>query len=190
MHTKSNLSILVLVVALLSCGGPSAPDVVSQYIDAANRHDFIQLRSLIAGDAVWYLGPDTLAGVDEIMQPLQFDEGASTVLKAANFFVSGDSVTCDLEERSNVLQALGIPALHHFVSMVIRDGKILRIREPRPPIEFRAFADSILAFSTWLRGQDPVYYGRLWPNGKFYYSVRNGEVMPGLILQWKEERGL
>lgn len=183
--------VAMLAMLTASCGrraAPSAEDVFAAYIDAANRHDLEAVRALAAEDATWYLGSDTLVGLDAVMRPLEFDQGANTVLEVTDVSATGDTVAFDIIERNDVLTALGVPVLHHKGRMVLEDGLIYRISPREPPLEVAAFADSVITFMQWLRTNRPEAYDQFWPGGRFNYSRQTGEEMPGLIDEWKRSR--
>ena len=114
--------------------------LVEHYVEAANHHDVEAVRELTSEDAIWYLGPYTLTGRDQVMQPLKFDQGANTILIAKNIIVKGDTVDFDLEEKNDVLKVYGITQLHHFPRFIFRDGLIYRIIVRRPPLEQKEFS--------------------------------------------------
>jgi hypothetical protein len=178
----------VLAAACERRAAPSAEDVFAAYIDAANRHDLEAVRDMLAEDATWHLGSDTLVGLDAVMRPLEFDQGANTVLAVTDVSTTGDTIASDIIERNDVLTALGVPVLHHKARMVLKDGLIYRISPREPPLEVAAFADSVITFMQWLRTNQPEAYEQLWPGGRFNYSRQVGEEMPGLIDEWRRNR--
>ena len=181
-----SLTALIFTAACAKEKKISLENILVQYIESANRHDLNALAEITSDSTIWYLGPDTLIGVEEVMGPLSFDEGAQTELVLGKFVVRGDTIDFDMVERNNVLQALGIMELHHYPRFIFRDGLIYRIIPRRPPLELEAFVDSVVSFARWLADNDPDSYDRVWPDGKFYYSRDNAELMIDLVPRWRK----
>ncbi len=162
-------------------------ETLRRYIAAANQHDIATLGAMIAEDAVWYLGQDTLVGRTEVLRPLEFDAGANTILNISNVNIRVDTVDFDLVERNDILTALGVSELHHFPRFIFREGLIYRKQARRPPLELEAFADSIRAFARWVGENNANDYDRLWPNGRFAYGRDVAETMLRLIDERKRK---
>lgn len=191
MRQRHVMCLAISAVLASGCGvpEPAAPtleETLQRYVAAANRHDIDAVADLIAADATWFLFTDTLTGRAAVLQPLAFDEGANTVLEVSNVVVHGDTVDFDLLERNDVLEALGIPALHHVPRFVFRDGLIYEKLSRNPPAEVAAFGDSITSFIGWLTENDPEALEFLWPDGHFNYSREAGRAMPALVMKWRQ----
>ena len=141
-HPDRSLPLVALLaVWAMSCSRPEPPSLetlIDRYIEAANRHDIAAVRAMTAEDAEWRLGPYVLRGREEMMAPLAFDGGAHTVLEATKVVADGATVDCDLVERNDVIEAFGIPELHHFARFIFRSGLIFRIAPRRPPSNERS----------------------------------------------------
>ncbi len=173
----------------ISPSTPQSPEeILRKYIEAANKHDMETLREIFAEDVIWHLGPDTLVGIEEILGPHLFDAGANTVIIVHDITAtSPDAIEFELVEKNDVLGALGIPELHHFVRIEFADGKITRMTPTRPPAEQESFVKGVVAFMQWLKDYHPEGYDTIWPGGKFNYSRPVGEEMPGLVRDWKQK---
>lgn len=175
-----------LLTFLAACGSPDPGRRLQEYVELANRHDLAAVEAMLADDVVWYLGPDTLRGVTQVMAPLDFDAGAQTHLQLGAMEVRGDTVEFELAEHSRVLMALGIPELSHHVRFVFRDGLIAVKESRRPPDEIQAFADSVGAFASWLAATQADAYRSIWEeDGRFRYSRETAVLFLEWIDDWR-----
>jgi len=177
----------VILLVLLGCKNQqlNTEQVLKEYIQSANKHDLEKVYSMYSDSIVWQFGPYTFSGKEEAISPLRFDKGANTFLIIKNINVIGDTLDFELIETNDVIKELGIPKLHHFPRFILKDGLIYRILESRPPLEIRAYVDSVSTFALWLSENKPDKFEQFWPDGKFNFSEETGKEMPLEVAEWR-----
>ncbi len=175
----------LLLLATAVAGGTDLKVVLERYLKASDRHDLKTLRAMTAEDAVWKLGPDLLAGRDAVLAPNACDAGANTRLKWSNVVVHGNSVEFELVERNDIIRALGIPELRHFVRFTFEGELVKRKEESQPAVGIEALQAKGALFLTWLRQSHPKALRRIMtPEGRFIYSRENCRMEAKLAAEW------
>ena len=85
-----------------------------RYMQASTDHDIETLRALTHDDIIWYLGPSTFNGKDEVLKPNEFDKGYDTILEYCNVVVKGDTVRFDLLETNEQVKLFGQEGIRHY----------------------------------------------------------------------------
>ncbi len=177
----------VILLVLLGCKKQqlNTEQVLKEYIQSANEHNLEKVYLMYSDNIEWQFGTYTFSGKEEAIAPLRFDKGANTFLTIKNINANGDTLDFELIETNDVIKELGIPKLHHFPRFILKDGLIYRISESRPPLEIRAYVDSVSAFAMWLSDNRPKKFEQFWPNGKFNFSEETGKEMPLEVAEWR-----
>ena len=192
LHTK-RCTLLLVVVALFvwSCASTS-PDVAQQferYSEASASHDLETLAALTADDVVWQLGPYRLDGKKAALGPNAYDRGTGTSLIFRDISVEGNVVECELIERSEIIQALGMEELRHYPRYTFENGLVVR-KEPstnQPPAEYSMveFNRRMAPLRKWIRENHVEAISKLLDSeGAFTFSERNGALMLRLTREW------
>jgi hypothetical protein len=183
-YRKKLFAILILFIACEK--QPTITEILlNEYIQAANAHDIEKVYGMYSDSIVWHFGSFRFKGKEKAIAPLKFDTGANTVLVISNVVLNSDTVDFDLLETNDVITALGIERLNHFPRFIIKDGLILKKLSRKPPLEFKAFADSVSAFANWLRSNSPDIYEKIWPGDEFNFSEETGRIMPVEVRKWR-----
>ena len=184
---KQIVLLIGFLVLFVSCNSHKSKteELLTDYIEACNEHDFDELKEMIAGDAVWYLGLDTLTGRGNVMKPLHFDEGAQTKLFLKNISVKGDTAEFELVEKNLILKELGLDSLTHFLRFGFRENMLVLIESRKPPEPLEPYRDNMIAFYEWLQKKDPASFNRfIDEKARFQYTKENGKLMAELIKNW------
>ncbi len=140
---------------------------------------------MTAEDAVWKIGPDLLAGREAVLAPNACDAGANTRISWSNIAVHGSTVEFDLVERNDILRALGIPELRHFVRFTFKDGLVKRKEESKSAAGVDAVEARGALFLAWLRQTHPDALRRIMTSeGKFIYSRESCRTEAKLAAEW------
>ncbi len=167
-----------------SPGGGS--EVLDQFITAANKHDLAAMQRLLADEVIWYFGEDTLSGKAAVMRQLEFDASVKTTYRAVDVVVRGDAIDFELIERSDLLQTLGISALHRFPRFILRDGLIFRRLARQPIREEKLFTERMMHFINWISQNRPEAMQKLWPQNQFIYGKDGAQLMLRLVREWNQ----
>lgn len=137
---RSQLVTVGVVFFVWSCAGTS-PDVAQlfkRYAEASASHDLETLEALTADKIVWQLGPYRLEGKKAALGPNAYDRGMGTTLIFRDIRFDGAVVEFELVERSELIQAIGMTELRHYVRFTFENGLVVR-KEPsprEPPAEY------------------------------------------------------
>lgn len=183
---------LVFVSLLAACAEeqPSNTEhLLRKYVDACNRHDLETARDMLTDDVVWYLGPDTLVGKEQVLGPLAYDEGINTRLECSNVVVKGDTVEFELVEKNDFLTVLGFAEIRHFPRFIFKDGLLQEKKPGKPKVENQELNQKIAALREWAQENHPGVLARLEaPDGSFVFSRENGQLAVKLARAWQAER--
>ncbi len=183
--TSLRTAATLLFMFLATAAAADLKMLLEKYLNASNRHDLETLREMTAQDAVWKIGPELLVGREAVLTPNECDAGANTRLKWSNIVVRGNTVEFELVERNDILRALRIPEVRHFVRFTFENGLVKRKEESKPAIGTEALSATQARFLTWLRQTHPEALARLLtPEGKFIYSRDNCRFEATLAAEW------
>lgn len=189
------ISHLILAASILllacSCVGKQ-PDVAKQfelYSEASVSHDLSALEALIAEDIVWQLGTRRLEGKQEALGPHAFDSGAEATLTYQNVRVEGNRVEFELVETSDVVRAVGMTELLHFVRFEFQHGLVSRKtgsgKEPPDSLSMKEFSQRMAPLRQWIRETHPDAIPSLVDSDmSLIFSEESGALMLRLAREW------
>ena len=114
----------------------------------------------------------------------------NTNLQFINCKLKGDAVHCQILERNDRLNAIGVDLLKYASCIFsFKDGLIQSFAAEIPP-DFVKHNERILkSFIPWLSENHPNEYSRMFmPDGRFIYNLENGRDVVPLLREWGEEQ--
>ena len=118
------------------------------------------------------------------------DVGVNTNLQFINCKSEGNTVHCQILERNDRLDAIGISELKYNSCIFnFKDG-LIQSFAAKIPADFVEHNRKILKkFIPWLIENHPDDYSRMFmPDGRFIYNRENGRDVVPLLRKWSEEQ--
>ena len=165
--------------------------LVESFQERVNQHDVEKIMSMFTEDATFVIvGLSKFAGKQQVKIIFEYDIGVNTNLQFINCKSEGNTVHCQLLERNDRLEAIGISILKYSSCIfTFKDGLIKSFAAEIPP-DFVEYNSKILKkFIPWLTENHPNEYSRMFmPDGRFIYNRENGRDVVLLLRKWREER--
>lgn len=118
----------------------------------------------------------------------EYDVGVNTNVKYINCKSEGDTVQCQILERNDRLEAIGIDELK-FSSCIFtfKDGLIQSFKAEIPPESVQYNAEIWKKFIPWLMENYQGEYSRMFmDDGRFIYNRKNGSDVVQMLKKWNE----
>jgi len=166
--------------------------LVKAFQDVANRHAVERVMAMFADDAEFEMvGLFTLVGKQQIRAIFEYDAGVNTELQFINCTSEGNTVTCQLVECNDRLEATGISKLHHTSCVLtFKDRLIKKFTATLPAESTQTIGEMWQAFLPWIAKNYPADYSRMFtPEGRFIYNRENGERVVPLLKEWRASQG-
>ncbi len=165
-------------------------DLVESFQERVNQHNIEKIMAMFTEDATFEIvGFSKFAGKQQVKIIFEYDIGVNTNLEFINCKSEGNTVHCQLLERNDRLDAIGIRELKYSSCILtFKDGLIQSFAAEIPP-EFVEHNSKILKkFIPWLTENHPDDYARMFmPDGRFIYNRENGRDVVPLLRKWSEE---
>ena len=166
-------------------------DLVESFQERVNQHDVEKIMAMFTGDATFEIvGFSKFAGQQQVKNIFEYDIGVNTNMEFLNCKSEGDTVHCQILERNDRLDAIGISELRYSSCILtFKDGLIQSFAAEIPP-EFVEYNSKILKkFIRWVTKKYPDDYSRMFmPDGRFIYNRENGRDVVPLLRKWNEEQ--
>jgi hypothetical protein len=183
-------AIVVTAAVMYSCSNKTSPQgIVEAHINAKNTHQVSASMQYIADDAVLEIpGLEMLIkGKEERRRIAEYDSVLNTVLTPSAFTVRGDTVFCSIIESNDWLEAAGIPEIYYPRTMhVVKDAKIVYSSGWMADSSAAEIGNVLGEFVPWASENHPEEMARMMPGGSFIYNAQNGEMVMGLLRQWRD----
>ncbi len=169
-----------------SYASPNIKELHRRYMEASIQYDLEPLRSMTSQDIVWQLGPRKLVGLEAALGPNAYDVGMKTELDYHDVIVKGDTVEFEVDERSDLIRAVGMEEVRHYVRFVFENG-LLKKKEPwKKSLDAEEGARRRAPFIRWIREKHPEVVDQLAAKeNKFIFSKENGVLMRKLANEWR-----
>ncbi len=184
--------IIMLAVAVFASGAARAQEdlvsLVQAYQEAKNRQDVDAVQAMFAEDAVFEMaGMGTMVGLEQIRALDEYDVGINTRLEFSNCAQEGNTVTCEVVETNDWLDAAGLPENRYPSSVfTFEDGLIVRITANLSPESAQAIGQTLQAFVPWIAQNHPEAMPAFFtPENQFIYSLDNGVLVVSLLREWR-----
>lgn len=184
--------IILLALTLLATSTATAQQdllsLVQAYQQAKNNQDVEALAAMFAGDAEFELvGMGTMVGSEQIRALDEYDVGINTWLEFSNCTEEGNTVTCDVVETNDWLDAAGLSENRYTSSVfTFEDGLITNISATLSPESAQALGQVLQAFTPWIAQNHPEAMPTLFTSeNQFIYSRENGVLVVSLLREWR-----
>ena len=166
-------------------------DLVESFQERVNQQDVENIMPMFTEDATFEIvGLSKFEGKQQVKIIFEYDVGVNTNLQFINCKLKGDAVHCQILERNDRLNAIGVDQLKYASCIFsFKDGLIQSFAAEIPP-DFVEYNSKILKkFIPWLTENHPNDYSRMFmPDGRFIYIRENGRDVVPLLRKWREER--
>lgn len=184
--------IIMFALALFAAGTATAQEdllsLVQAYQEAKNRQDVEAVAAMFAEDAEFEMvGMGTMVGREQIRALDEYDVGINTRLEFSDCTQEGNTVTCDVVETNDWLDAAGLSE-NRYVSSVFtfENGLITRISAILSPESAQALGQTLQAFVPWIAQNHPEAMPQLFTaENQFIYSRENGVLVVSLLREWR-----
>ncbi len=166
-------------------------DLVKTFQERVIQHNIEKIMAMFTEDATFEIvGFSKFVGKQQVKNIFEYDIGVNTNLEFINCKSKGNTVHCQILERNDRLDAIGISELKYSSCILtFKDGLIQSFAAEIPP-EFVEYNSKILKkFVPWLTKNHPDDYSRMFmPDGRFIFNLENGRDLVSMIRKWSEEQ--
>ncbi len=191
MNLITPVAVIILPVLFAACVGkiPDPLELVEEYATKANAHDIEGVMAMFAAEAQFELvGQGTLPDLQAVRALHEYDKGIRTTLIMENCAANGLTVTCEIFETNDWLDAAGLDGVHYPSAIFTFDeaGRIQRITSTLAPEDGAALGAVMAEFMPWLMSERALESSPLFgPGGQFLYSEANGQLVVELLNEWQ-----
>lgn len=157
--TWFTLFVISLFIASCRKRAPDPVALVNDYAERANAHDIPAIMEMFAEDAQFELvGQGTLPNLDAIRALHEYDKALQTTLTLQNCAADGLTVTCEMVENNDWLDAAGVDEIFYpsAVFTFSEAGLIQRIAATLSPEDGAAMGAVLAEFIPWLMAERAV----------------------------------
>jgi limonene-1,2-epoxide hydrolase len=166
-------------------------NLVETFQEKVNQHNVKEIMTMFTEDAEFEIvGLSKFSGKQNVKIIFEYDVGVNTNLQFINCKSEGDVVYCQILERNDRLDAIGINELKYSsCTFTFRNGLIQSFAPEIPP-DFIEYNNKILEkFIPWLKEYYPNEYSTMFTTeGRFIYNYNNGKDVVPLLRRWNKEQ--
>ena len=166
-------------------------DLVKTFQEKVNQHDVEKITTMFTEDATFEIvGLSKFSGKQQVKNIFEYDIGVNTNLQFMNCNSEGNTVHCQILERNDRLDAIGISELKYNSCIFNFKNGLIQSFAAKIPADFVEHNRKILKkFIPWLIENHPDDYSRMFmPDGRFIYNRENGRDVVPLLKRWSEEQ--
>jgi hypothetical protein len=166
-------------------------DLVKTFQERVNQHNIEKIMTMFTKDATFEIvGLSKFSGKQQVKIIFEYDVGVNTNLEFINCKSEGNTVHCQILERNDRLDAIGISELKYSSCILTFKDSLIQSFAAEIPPEFVEHNSKILKkFIPWLTENHPDDYSRMFmPDGRFIYNRKNGSDVVQLLRKWNEEQ--
>ena len=136
------------------------------------------------------VGLSKFAGKQQVKNIFEYDIGMNTNLQFINCKSEGNTVHCQILERNDKLDAIGISELKYSSCIfTFKDGLIQSVAVEIPSDSVEQNSKFLKKLIPWFTEKYPNEYARMFgPDGRFIYNRENGRDVVPLLRKWSEEQ--
>jgi len=165
--------------------------LVESFQEAVNQHNVDKEMAMFTEDAKFEIvGLSMFSGKKKIKNIFEYDVGVNTQLQFINCKSEGNIVRCQILERNDRLDAIGISELKYSsCTFVFKDNLIQSFSAEIPPDSVRYNNDVWQKFLPWFSENYPDEYSKMFTSeGQFIYNRENGAGIVPLLRKWRQEQ--
>ncbi len=166
-------------------------NLVESFQKAVNQHHVDKVMTMFTEDAEFEIvGLSKFSGKKQVRNIFEYDVGVNTQLQFINCKSEGNIVRCQILERNDRLDAIGIRELKYSsCTFVFKDRLIQSITAEIPPESVRYNSEVWQKFLPWLSENYPDKYSTMFTSeGRFIYNRENGAHIVPMLRKWREEQ--
>jgi len=166
-------------------------DLVKTFQERVNQHNVEKIMSMFTENATFEIvGLSKFAGKQQVKNIFEYDIGVNTNLQFINCKSEGNTVHCQILERNDKLDAIGISELKYSSCIfTFKDGLIQSFAAEIPPDFVEHNSKILKRFIPWLAENHPNEYSRMFmSDGRFIYNRKNGMDVVPLLRKWSDEQ--
>ncbi|WP_297691024.1 hypothetical protein [uncultured Eudoraea sp.] len=156
-----------------------------------NHHDVEKIMTMFTEDATFEIvGLSKFSGKEQVRIIYEYDVGVNTNLQFINFKSDGDTVHCQILERNDRLDAIGISELKYSSCIFTFKNVLIQSIAAEVPADFVEHNIKIFKkFIPWITENHPDEYSRMFTSeGRFIYNCENGRDVVPLLRKWSMEQ--
>ena len=168
-------------------------DRVKTFQDRVNQHDVEMIMTMFTEDATFEIvGLSKFSRKQNVKNVFEYDVGVNTNLEFINIESEGNTVHCQILERNDRLEAIGIDELKYSFCVFNFKINLIQSFKAEIPLESVQYnAEVWKKFIPWLMENYPDEYSRMFmDDGRFIYNRQNGIDGVKLLRKWREEQKL
>ena len=165
-------------------------NLVESLQEAVNQKDVNKALAMFTDEAEFELvGISKYSGKEQIRNVFGYDIGVNTQLKFINCKIHGNTVSGQLLERNDRLDAVGIGELKYSSCTFIFRDNLIQSFTAEIPAEFIQYNNEVYQkFLPWLIENYPDEHLKMFtPEGRFIYNRENGAGVVRLLREWQKE---
>ena len=166
-------------------------DLVESFQEAVNQKDVNKALAMYTDDAEFEIvGISKYSGKEQIRNVFEYDIGVNTELKFINCEIHGNTVSGQLLERNDRLDAIGIGELKYSSWTFTFSDNLIQSITAEIPAEFIQHNNEVYQkFLPWLTENYPDEHSKMFtPEGRFNYNRENGAGVVRLLREWQKEQ--
>ncbi len=166
-------------------------DRIRSFQEAVNRNEINQILAMFTDDAEFeFVGISQYSGKTQIKNIFEYDAGVNTELKFINCRSEDDIVHCQIIERNDRLEAMGISEHTMPSCTIVFRGDLIQNFSAKVSSEIVRYNIEVWEkFVPWCIENHPDEYSRIFSSeGKFIYNRENGRDVVPLLRKWREEQ--
>lgn len=190
----------IIPLASLAADAGKSPNVVAltkDYFRKANAHDIPAIMRMFGEDARMRMFAEDSQfelvgqGLEAIRALHEYDKALQTTLTLQNCAADGLTVTCEIVERNNWLDAAGLDEIINPAVFTFNEAGLIRsISATLSPEDGAAMGGILAEFIPWLNAERAAASAPLFgPEGQFIYSEANGRLVVKLLKEWQGAKG-
>jgi len=136
------------------------------------------------------VGLSNFSGKKQVKNIFEYDVCVNTQLQFINCKSEGNIVRCQILERNNRLDAIGISELKYSSCIFVFKDRLIQSFTAEIPAESVQYNSDIWQkFLPWLSENYPDEYSKMFTSeGRFIYNRENGAGVVPLLRKWREEQ--
>lgn len=166
-------------------------NMVKSFQNAVNQHNVDKVMAMFSADATFEIvGLSKFSGKTQVKNIFEYDVGVNTKLQFINCKSEGNFVHCQILERNDRLDAIGINELKYSsCTFVFKAGLIQSFTAEIPPESIKYNSDVWQKFLPWFSENYPDKYSKMFTSeGRFIYNRENGAGVVPLLRKWRKEQ--
>jgi limonene-1,2-epoxide hydrolase len=166
-------------------------NLVESFQEKVNSHNVNEIMAMFTEDAKFEIvGLSKFSGKQQVKNIFEYDVGVNTQLQFINYKCEGNIVRCQILERNDRLEAIGIRELKYSsCTFVFKDRLIQSFTAEIPPESVQYNSEVWQKFLPWFSENYPDEYSKMFTSeGRFIYNRENGAGIVPLLRKWREEQ--